>query len=252
MKRALFALAVSFFPLQPAARAADIIVMSGGAPKDVLLTLVPQFEKLTGHHVTTQHVLVSALRQRILAGETADVLLMPTTVLDNLATLQKILPENRAAFGILKLVAIVKDGAARPDISTVDAFRRALVEAPSVVYSTPASTPSGAHMASTVSRLDISDIVERKVTYRPALEGGVSMVAEGRAAIGIYPASEVVHVAGITSLGPLPEPVQLTLIYGGAIAATSKTPGPARDFIRFLAAPENRAVWRHEGFEIPH
>jgi molybdate transport system substrate-binding protein len=252
MKRALFALAVSLFPLHPAARAADIIAMSGGAPKDVLLTLVPQFEKLTGHHVTTQHVLVSALRQRILAGETADVLLMPTTVLDNLATLQKILPENRAAFGILKLVAIVKDGAARPDISTVDAFRRALVEAPSVVYSTPASTPSGAHMASTVSRLDISEIVERKVTYRPALEGGVSMVAEGRAAIGIYPASEVVHVAGITSLGPLPEPVQLTLIYGGAIAATSKTPGPARDFIRFLAAPENRAVWRHEGFEIPH
>jgi molybdate transport system substrate-binding protein len=252
MKRALFALAVSLFPLQPAARAADIIVMSGGAPKDALLTLVPQFEKLTGHHVTTQHVLVSALRQRILAGETADVLLMPTTVLDNLATLQKILPENRAAFGILKLVAIVKDGAPRPDISTVDAFRRALVEAPSVVYSTPASTPSGAHMASTVSQLGISDTVERKVTYRPALEGGVSMVAEGRAAIGIYPASEVVHVAGIASLGPLPEPVQLTLIYGGAIAATSKTPGPARDFIRFLAAPENRAVWRHEGFEIPH
>jgi len=252
MKRALFVLAVSLFQLPLVAHAADIVVMSGGAPKDVLVTLVPQFEKLTGHRVTTQHVLVSALRQRILAGETADVLLMPTTVLDNLATMHKILPEDRAAFGILKLVAIVKDGAPRPDISTVDNFRRALVDAPSVVYSTPASTPSGAHMASLVSQLDISEIVERKVTYRPALEGGVSMVADGRAAIGIYPSSEVVHVSGVTQLGPLPDPLQLTLVYGGAIAATSKAPGPASELIRFLAAPQNRAVWRHEGFEIPH
>lgn len=251
MKRALFALAVSIFQL-PAAHAAEITVMSGGAPKDVLITLVPQFEKLTGHHVRMQHVLVSALRQRILAGENADVLLMPTTVLDNLATMQKILPEGRARFGILKLVAIVKAGAPRPDISNVDAFRHALMNAPSVVYSTPASTPSGAHMASLVSQLDISEIVERKVTYRPALEGGVNMVAEGRAAIGIYPASEVVHVNGVTSLGPLPEQLQLTLVYGGAVASTSKAPEPAKDFIRFLAAPENRAVWRHEGFEIPH
>ena len=252
MKRVVFALVVSLFQLPPVANAAEILVMSGGAPKDVLLTLVPQFEKITGHRVTTQHSLISALRQKILAGESADVLLMPTSALDNLATMQKILPDHRAAYGILKLVAIVKDGAPRPDISSVEAFRRALMEAPSVVYSTPASTPSGAHMASTVSQLGISDIVERKVTYRPALEGGVSMVAEGRAAIGIYPASEVVHVDGITLLGPLPEPLQLTLIYGGAVAATSKAPEAARELIRFLGTPQNRAVWRHEGFEIPH
>jgi len=252
MKRVLVALAVCIFQFPLAANATDILLMSGGAPKDVLITLIPQFEKATGHRVITQHVLISALRQKILAGESADVLLMPTSALDNLATMHKIRPEDRAAYGILKLVAIVKNGAPRPNISSVDAFRRALVDAPSVVYSTPASTPSGALMASMVSQLGISDIVERKVTYRPALEGGVSMVADGRVAIGIYPASEVVHVDGVTSLGPLPEPLQLTLVYSGAVAATSKAPGPARELIRFLAAPENRAVWRHEGFEIPH
>ena len=252
MKRVLLALTVCLFQFPPDAQAADIVLKSGGAPKDVLMTLIPQFEKLTGHHIIVQHVLVSALRQGILAGDSADVLLMPTSVLDNLATMQKILPEGRATFGILKLVAIVKDDAPRPDISNIETFRRTLVDAPSVVYSTPASTPSGAHMASMVSQLGISDIVERKVIYRPALEGGVSMVAEGRAAIGIYPASEVVHVNGVTSLGPLPEPLQLTLIYGGAVAATSKAPKPADELIRFLASPQNRAVWRHEGFEIPH
>jgi len=252
MKRVLLALAICILQLPLVANAAEILLMSGGAPKDVLLTLVPQFEKATGHRVTMQHVLVSALRQRILAGENADVLLMPTSVLDNLETMRKILPEDRAAYGILKLVAIVKEGAPRPDISSVDAFRRALVDAPSVVYSTPASTPSGAHLASMMSQLGISDIVERKVTYRPALEGGVNMVADGRAAIGIYPASEVVHVDGVALLGPLPEPLQLTLVYGGAIASTSKVPGPSAELIRFLGAPENRAVWQHEGFEIPH
>lgn len=252
MKRVLLALAICILQLPLVANAAEILLMSGGAPKDVLLTLVPQFEKATGHRVTMQHVLVSALRQRILAGENADVLLMPTSVLDNLETMRKILPEDRAAYGILKLVAIVKEGAPRPDISSVDAFRRALVDAPSVVYSTPASTPSGAHLASMMSQLGISDIVERKVTYRPALEGGVNMVADGRAAIGIYPASEVVHVNGVALLGPLPDPLQLTLVYGGAIASTSKVPGPSAELIRFLGAPENRAVWQHEGFEIPH
>ncbi|EKS30876.1 molybdate ABC transporter substrate-binding protein [Afipia felis] len=252
MKRVLLALAICILQLPLVANAAEILLMSGGAPKDVLLTLVPQFEKATGHRVTMQHVLVSALRQRILAGENADVLLMPTSVLDNLETMRKILPEDRAAYGILKLVAIVKEGARRPDISSVDAFRRALVDAPSVVYSTPASTPSGAHLASMMSQLGISDIVERKVTYRPALEGGVNMVADGRAAIGIYPASEVVHVNGVALLGPLPDPLQLTLVYGGAIASTSKVPGPSAELIRFLGAPENRAVWQHEGFEIPH
>jgi molybdate transport system substrate-binding protein len=252
MKRVLVALAVCMVQLPAVAKAAEILVLSGGATKDVLLTLVPQFEKATGHRVNVQHVLVSALRQRILAGESADVLLMPNSVLDNLAEMRKILPEGRASYGILRLVAIVRNGAPRPDISTVDTFRRALVAAPSIVYSTPASTSSGAHMASMVSQLGIADIVERKAIYRPALEGGVSMVVDGRAAIGIYPASEVVHVAGITSLGPLPEPLQLTLVYGGAIAATSSAPGPAGELIRFLGAPQNHAVWRHEGFEIPH
>lgn len=251
MKRVLFTLAVWIFQLPAAAKAAEILVLSGSAPKDLLLALVPQFEKATGHRVSVQHVPASALRQRILAGASANVLLMPNSVLDNLAEMRKILPEGRATYGILRLVAIVRDGAPRPDILTVDGFRRALLGAPSIVYSTPASTPSGAHMAS-MSQLGIADIVERKAIYRSALEGGVGMVIDGRATLGIYPASEVVRVAGISSLGPLPEPLQLTLVYGGAVAATSKAPGPARELIRFLAAPENRAVWRHEGFEIPH
>lgn len=251
MKPVLVALALAALLLAPDARAAEILVMSGGAPKDVLLALAPKFERLTGHRIIARHELVSNLRQRILEGDYADVLLMPVPALDNLAIVRKIHNEGRATFGILKLVVIAKAGTPPADISSVEAFREVLLKAPSIVYSTPASTPSGAHISSLVAKLEISDIVDRKVTYRPALEGGVSMVSEGQAAIGIYPASEVVHVDGITQLGPLPEPLQLSILYGGAIATTSKAPGPAADFIRYLSAPENRAVWRHEGFEIP-
>lgn len=236
MKRVLFTLAVWIFQLPAAAKAAEILVLSGSAPKDLLLALVPQFEKATGHRVSVQHVPASALRQRILAGASANVLLMPNSVLDNLAEMRKILPEGRATYGILRLVAIVRDGAPRPDILTVDGFRRALLGAPSIVYSTPAPTPSGAHMASMVSQLGIADIVERKAIYRSALEGGVGMVIDGRATLGIYPASEVVRVAGISSLGPLPEPLQLTRVYGGAIAATSTARGPGAAEPRRLAA----------------
>ncbi len=191
--------------------AADINVMSGGAPKEALNVLIPQFERATGHHVNMTYVLISALRQRIADGETPDMVIMPTTAIDGLIKLGRLKQDGYETFGTVRLVAIARKGAIRPDISTPDAFKNALLKARSVVYSTPTATPSGAHMAQLVSRLQISDAIEKKVHYKPALEGGVQMVSDGTAEIGIYPASEVVHVSGIDQIGPLPESLQLSL-----------------------------------------
>jgi molybdate transport system substrate-binding protein len=98
--------------------------------------------------------------------------------------------------------------------------------------------------------LQIADAVEKKVSYRPALEGGVQMVADGKAEIGIYPASEVLHTAGVEQLGPLPDMLQLNLIYAGAVTAANSSPDAAAAFIKFLAAPDNQAVWRNGGFGL--
>ncbi len=245
----LWLLAASLLATAPAF-GAEITAMSGGAPQEALTMLIPKFEKLTGHQVKLNYILISALRQKLMSGEVApDMVIMPTSASDGLATAGKLRADSRMAFGTLKLLAIVKDGAPKPDISTPEAFRTALLNARSVAYSTPTATPSGAHMARVVTQLGIADAIKAKVTYRPAIEGGVEMVAAGVAEIGIYPASEVVHVKGVTAIGPLPDALQLNLTYGGAITASNTNPEPAAALIRFLAAPEHRDVWRHAGFE---
>ena len=77
------------------------------------------------------------------------------------------------------------------------------------------------------------------------------MVADGAAELGIYPASEVVHVKGVTSIGALPDALQLRLVYGGAVTTTNKTPEPALALIQFLAAESNRNLWQRSGFDPP-
>ncbi|MBX9709926.1 MAG: molybdate ABC transporter substrate-binding protein [Xanthobacteraceae bacterium] len=225
--------------------------MSGGAPKEVLTVLIPEFERRTGHQVKVNYVLISALRQKILFGEIADLVIMPNSVIDNLIEARRLKAEGRDTFGAVKLVAIVHKDAPQPDISTPEAFRTALLKAKSVIYSTPTSTPSGAHMASLLSQLDIAEAVEKKVTYRPALEGGVAMVAEGLAELGIYPSSEVIHVKGVTSIGELPDSLQINLVYGAAITASNKTAEPALALVKYLASPDNRGAWQRAGFDPP-
>lgn len=251
MKETIAWLVVAALYAAPAV-AADINVMSGGAPKEALSVLIPQFERATGHHVKMTYVLISALRQRIADGEAPDMVIMPTTAIDGLIKLGRLKQDGYQSFGTVRLVAIARKGAVRPDISTPDAFKDALLKAHSIVYSTPTATPSGAHMAQLVSRLQISDAIEKKVHYRPALEGGVQMVSDGTAEIGIYPASEVVHVDGVDQIGPLPETLQLSLIYAGAVTAANTSTEPAQAFIKFLASNEHRSVWKDAGFMPAH
>lgn len=229
--------------------ASDINVMSGGAPKEALAVLIPRFENLTGHRVKMIYAVISAMQQKLAAGERPDMVLMPMNAIAEQVKAGTLDVEGSAPFGTVKIIAIVREGAPQPDISTPVAFRDTLLKAGSIVYSTPAATPSGAHMARVVAQLHVADSVQKKVRYRPALDGGVEMVAAGQAEIGFYPSSEVVHVKGVTQVGPLPDALQLSLIYGGAVSAANGNPRPALAFIEFLAAKENKPVWQQAGFE---
>jgi molybdate transport system substrate-binding protein len=93
--------------------------------------------------------------------------------------------------------------------------------------------------------------VQNKVVHRPALAGGVDLVARGVAELGLYPTSEVVHVPGVSVVGPLLPALQLRIVYGAAIARDSAAPEVAAAFVGFLSAPDNRKVWLQAGFEPP-
>jgi molybdate transport system substrate-binding protein len=106
-------------------------------------------------------------------------------------------------------------------------------------------------MGKLVEQLGIADAMKGKIIHRPALEGGVQLVANGEAEIGFYPKSEVVNTDGLSVVGPLPAGIQLTTIYGAAATAASPAPDAATAFISFMTDPAHRAAWAHAGFDPP-
>src|SRR5215475_5998620 len=231
--------------------AAEIHVMSGGAPKEVFALLTPKFEQKTGNKVKFTYAVITALRERLAAGEKADALVLPAPELDKLAKDGKVRADGRAVFGTVGISVAVKEGAPRPDISTKEKFREAMLAARSVVHATPGKTPSGTHMGKVMEQLGIAETMSKKAIHRPALEGGVQLVAEGQAEIGIYPASEVANVKGVTVVRPLPKGIDLNIVYGGAVAADSAAGDAPAAFVKFMAAPENRDTWKNAGFDPP-
>ena len=123
---------------------ADLRVMSGGAPQEVLAALTPEFENQTGHKVIFTFAVITALQQRLAKGEKTDLVLMPVPVIDQLVQTGTLRAENRATLGVLGISVIVRQGAAKPDISTPDRLRQALLKARSVA-GTLGSTISRAH-----------------------------------------------------------------------------------------------------------
>jgi hypothetical protein len=163
----------------------------------------------------------------------------------------KLCANSKSTFGTVSISVVVKQGASQPDISTKEKFREAMLSARSIVHATPGKTPSGTHMGKVMEQLGIAEAVAKKIVHRPALEGGVQLVAEGQADIGIYPASEVANVRGVTIVGSLAAGIELNILYGGAAMADSPAGEAAAAFVKFMAAPENRSVWKHAGFEPP-
>lgn len=228
-----------------------IRVMSGGAPKEVFALLAPKFEQQTGNEVQFTYAVITELREKLDAGATADVLVLPMPVLDSLAKDGKVRADSRATFGTVSISVVVKEGSPRPDISSKEKFRDATLAARSVVHATPGKTPSGTHMGKVMAQLGIADAMAKKVILKPALDGGVQLVAAGRAEIGIYPASEVAGVKGLTIVGSLPAEINLEIVYGAAATTESAAPNAALAFVKFITAPENRPVWKEGGFEPP-
>src|SRR4051812_20905633 len=166
---------------------ADLQVMSGGAPQEGVAVLTPEFENQTGHKGIFTFAVITALQERLAKGEKTAAVLMPVPAIDKLVQTGVLRAENRATLGVLGISVIVRQGAAKPDITTPDRFRQALLEARSVVHATPTATPSGAHLARVLERLGIAEEMQSKVVHRPALDGGADLVARGKLSWGSTP-----------------------------------------------------------------
>ena len=232
-----------------AALAADIKVMSGGAPKEVLTALVPEFEKKTGHKVHITYIVISAMQQKLAAGERPDMVLMPAPALEGQMKAGVMRDQPRPNLGIVSVGLVVREGAAKPDISSLEKFKAAMLAAKSVVHANPAATPSGGHLAKVWERLGIAEEMKPKLKFSNALDGGVAAIAKGEAEIGLYPLSEVISEKGVTSVGLIPQEVQLNTIYATGVLSEAASADAAIAFVNFLADPANAGHWKHAGFD---
>jgi molybdate transport system substrate-binding protein len=237
---------LAFFVMGTGAQATDITVMSSAAVKQVYLELVPQFEKASGHKVTTLWVGGLDVEKRIRAGEVVDLVILARKPIEALTQEGKLVAGSRVDLASTGVGVAVRAGAAKPDISSGDALKRALLAAKSIAHS---SGPSGDHIRAMIARMGIAEEVkDRLIQTKPGDPVGL-VVARGEAEIGFQQVSELVSVAGISFLGPLPPDLQNVTVFSGGVHTAAKRPAAARELMQFFSAPGSAAVIRKHGME---
>ena len=235
--------------LAGSAQAAEVHVMISGGLSAAYNALVPEFEKATGNKVITAYgpsmgTTVNAIPMRLERGEPADVLILVGYALDDLVKQGKAV--SRVDLVNSKIGVAVKAGALRPDISSADAIKRALLSAKSVAYSDSAS---GVYVSTEMfDKLGIATEMKdkaRKIPATPVAE----IVARGEAELGFQQISELKPVPGIDIVGPLPDALQKVTVFSAGIATVSKEPEAGRALIKFLASPAAREIIVNSGLE---
>jgi molybdate transport system substrate-binding protein len=248
-RRGLFVLIAAIAISFGSAHADEVRLFSGGAPQVVLRTFTAEFEKSSGHKITPTFALVTGIQQKLLAGEKADLVLLPVPLIGEIAKSVPMRTEGRGVLARVRIAVIVREGAVKPDVSSPDAIRKLLIEARSVAFPEP-TTPGGAHLNRMIEQLGVADTVRPKLLVKAAIAGGGELVADGKADVGMYLLSESQSIKGIVVAGLLPEPVQSYVVYGSAVPASNDRPEAALSYLRFMSAPEKQANWTASGFEL--
>ena len=222
----------------------EIKILSGGAMKSLMLEVVPLFERATGSKVDIKFALTSVLTRDIEGGAAFDIALLPRPDLDALAQAGKIAAGTQTDVTRSAVGFCVKAGAPRPDISTADALKHALLNARSIGYS---DGPSGAYIAALLRRLGIADVLKSKTKLTSRLVAEI--VAEGEAEVGMQQIVAILPVKGAELVGPLPSELQNIIVYAAGMAPSAAQSGAARTFVAFLAMPEVVALIRAKGME---
>jgi molybdate transport system substrate-binding protein len=251
MNRALFAaVVVSLAGTLVQARAvaaAEITVLCSNGLKAVVEELVPQFERTTKHTVVVKYGLAAALKQRIENGEPFDVAFLTPSVMDDLVAHGKIAADSRTTIARSGLGIAVRAGARKRDISTVEAFKRALLDAKGIAYAKEGA--SGVAFAAIIERLGLTNDLKAKSKLTATGEEVGAAVLKGESEFGVLPLSEILPVKGAEVLAMFPADVQSYIVMVGGINASARQAPVARDLIKFLVAPAAQPVITAKGME---
>jgi molybdate transport system substrate-binding protein len=240
---------LALVPTAGTADAGELTVMTSVALTPALDELKPVFEGEDKAKLTITYDLISNLRKRVMAGESADVIILSRPVMEDLEKEGKVAPGTLFEVASTSVAVAARAGTRKPDISTVDAFKKTLLAAKSIVYADPAKGgASGVYFAKVVERLGVADQLKSKTILVPGAQAA-EVVAKGEAELGIAQASEIVPVPGAELVGLFPSELGNRTTFVGGIGAGTKSTHEAKAFFDFLGSHDAKAALTAKGFE---
>jgi molybdate transport system substrate-binding protein len=222
-----------------------IRVWTSRAIATVLAEVGAQFERTAGYRLDVTSDLSSGFARRLAAGEPVDVVISASSSIDEWITQGRIVANSRTDLARSGIGVEVREGAARPDVSSVEAFTRALLAAKSIAY---LNVGSGIHIDKVIEGLGIGQAVRAKVT-RPESDIVSELVARGEVELGIVVITQILTTPGVVLAGPLPAELQSHLTFAAGVSVNSTAPDGAKQLITFLSGPPATAVMRRQGME---
>lgn len=227
-------------------QAADIVVLSTTAVKEALIEIVPLFERTSGHKINISYGSGPTVVARIRAGAAGDLFIGPDEFSEPLLKEGKLVAGSRVDFAHSGASIAVRSGAPKPDVRTSESFKAALLAAKTVSYS---SGVSGLFFVRVLERLGIANEIKAKLAAPRQGELVGAVVARGDAEIGIHQLSELLPVAGIDILGPLPADLQRTIVYGASVLPSATQREAAQAFVTFLRTEQAKAIIKKKGMD---
>jgi molybdate transport system substrate-binding protein len=230
--------------------AAEIKVFSPGSTEGAFSELLPRFEKASGHKITIEYGPVGALAARVRKGEAVDVAILSEPATEELQKQGKLVVGSAVVIAKVGIGAFVRKGDPKPDISSVDAFLRALASARAIAYADPSLGGSTSILVGELmSSLDITGSIGPKTKLMPPAKPLLDLVAGGGADFGFNPISEILPDPRVELVGPLPAPIQKYTRYVASLVERSPQQDAFKALVAFLSSPEATAVLKAKGFE---
>jgi len=227
--------------------AVELKILTPRSMSTVLDEIGSRFELSSAHKLNVVTGIAATLADRILQGEPFDIFIGPPVQMDRLLQSKRVIAETRTAIAHSGIGVEVRAAAPKPDISSVDAFKSALLKAKSIGYLKQDGT-SGAYVHGLLERLGLADAIKSKVV-RPETDIVSELVAKGEIELGMVVITQIMTTAGVELVGPIPHEVQSYVRWSGAVSAGSAAPQVAKDLLQFLTGPTAIPVLKKQGME---
>jgi molybdate transport system substrate-binding protein len=226
-------------------------ILSAGAAQAVVEKVAAGYTRETGNTIEGDYSAVGAMKARVVAGEAVDVVLLTAALIDELIQSGHVVAGSRADLGKVGTGVAVRAGATRPDVSSAQALRAALLSAITVTFPDPAVATAGKVVMQVCEKLGVADEVKRKMKLFPNGYAAMKWLAETRGnELGITQITEILANPGVSYVGPLPGDLQSKSVYSAGLATKAVQPAAAKEFIAQLTSPGAKGILKAAGYEL--